>query len=42
MQIHSIPKPPKQKAHDMGLSDPHEKEFKLFIMEYNLTDDEPD
>jgi hypothetical protein len=23
MQIHSIPKPPKQKAHDMGLSDLH-------------------
>jgi hypothetical protein len=25
MQIHSIPKPPKQKAHDMGLSDLHEE-----------------
>jgi hypothetical protein len=42
MQIHSIPKPPKQKAHDMGLTDLHEEEFKLFAMEYNLTNDEPD
>jgi hypothetical protein len=25
MQIHSIPKPQKQKAHDMGLSDLHEE-----------------
>jgi hypothetical protein len=33
MQIHSIPKPPKQKAHDVGLSDLHEEEFKLFDME---------
>jgi hypothetical protein len=37
MQIHSIPKPPKQKAQDMGLSDLHEEEFKLFAMEYNTT-----
>jgi hypothetical protein len=42
MQIHSIPKPPKQKAHDMALSDLHEEEFKLFAMEYNTTNDEPD
>jgi hypothetical protein len=42
MQIHSIPKPPKQKAHGMGLSDLHEEEFKLFAMEYNTTNDEPD
>jgi hypothetical protein len=42
MQIHSIPKPPKQKVHDMGLSDLHEEEFKLFSMEYNVTDDRPD
>jgi hypothetical protein len=28
MQIHSIPKPPKQKAHDMGLSDLHEDKEK--------------
>jgi hypothetical protein len=41
MQIHSIPKTQKQKAHDMGLSDLHEEEFKLFAMEYNVTDDEP-
>jgi hypothetical protein len=42
MQIHSIPKPPKQKVLDMGLSDLHEEEFKLFVMEYNITYDEPD
>jgi hypothetical protein len=42
MQIHSIPKLPKQKAHDMGLSDLHEEEFKLFAMECNVTDDKPD
>jgi hypothetical protein len=42
MQIHSIPKPPKQKVHDMGLSDLHEEEFKLFAVEYNAVDDEPD
>jgi hypothetical protein len=41
MQIHSIPKPPTQKAHNMGLSDLHEEEFKLFAMEYNITNDEP-
>jgi hypothetical protein len=42
MQIHSITKPPKQKAHDMGLSDLQEEEFILFAMEYNTTNDEPD
>jgi hypothetical protein len=42
MQTHSIPKPPKQKAHDMGLSELHEEEFKLFAMEYNVQDDKPD
>jgi hypothetical protein len=42
MKIHSIPKPPKRKAHDMGLSDLHEEEFKLFAMEYNTTNNEPD
>jgi hypothetical protein len=41
-QIHSIPKPPKQKVHDMGLSNRHEEEFKLFSMEYNVTDEEPE
>jgi hypothetical protein len=42
MQIHSIPKPPKHKTHDMGLSDLHREEFKLYAMEYNTTNDEPD
>jgi hypothetical protein len=42
MQIHSIPKPPTQKARDMGSSDLHEEDFKLFAMEYNTTNDEPD
>jgi hypothetical protein len=42
MQIHSIPKPPKQKAQYMGLSDLHEEEFKLLAMEYNTTKTEPD
>jgi hypothetical protein len=42
MQIRSIPKPPKQKSQDMGLSDLHEEEFKLFAMEYNTTNNEPD
>jgi hypothetical protein len=37
MQIHSIPKSPKQKAQDMGLSDLHEEEFKIFALEYNTT-----
>jgi hypothetical protein len=26
----------------MGLSDLHEEEFKLFAIEYNITDDKPD
>jgi hypothetical protein len=37
MQIHSILNPPKQKAKDMGLSDLHEEESKLFSMEYTTT-----
>jgi hypothetical protein len=41
MQIHSIPKPPKQKAQNMGLSDIHEEESKIFAMEYNATNNEP-
>jgi hypothetical protein len=41
MQIHSIPKPTKQYLHDMRLSDLHEEEFKLFTIEYNAIDDEP-
>jgi hypothetical protein len=41
MQIYSIPKPPKQNVHDIGLSDLHEGEFKIFRMEYNVTDGEP-
>jgi hypothetical protein len=42
MQIHSIPKPPKQKAQYMGLSDLHEEKIKLFAMEYNTTNTEAD
>jgi hypothetical protein len=43
MQIHPIPKQPKQKAHDMVLSDPNTHgEFKLFAMEYITKDNEPD
>jgi hypothetical protein len=42
MQIHCIPKQPKQKAHDMGLSDLHKEEFKLFVIDYNATTKEPD
>jgi hypothetical protein len=37
MQIHSIPRSPKQKAQYMGLSDLHEEEFKIFALEYNTT-----
>jgi hypothetical protein len=33
MQIHSIPKSPKQKAQDMGPSDLHDEEFKIFALE---------
>jgi hypothetical protein len=42
MQIHSIPKSPKQKAQDMGLFDLHEEEFKISTKEYNTTNTEPD
>jgi hypothetical protein len=42
MQIHSIPKSPKQKSQDMGLSGLHEEEFKIFAMEYNTKNTEPD
>jgi hypothetical protein len=41
MQIHSIPKPPLQKAQDMELSDLHQEEFKIFAMEYNTPTQEP-
>jgi hypothetical protein len=34
MQIHTIPKPPHQKIHDMVLSNLHEEESKCFPMEY--------
>jgi hypothetical protein len=42
MKIHLIPKSPKQKSQDMGLSDLHEEEFKIFAFEYNTTNTEPD
>jgi hypothetical protein len=32
MQIHSIPKSPKQKAQEMELSDLHDEEFKIFLL----------
>jgi hypothetical protein len=41
MQIHSIPKPPSQKAQYMELSDLHHEEFKIFAMEYNTPQHEP-
>jgi hypothetical protein len=41
MQIHTIPKLPNQKIHNMGLSDLHEEGFKLFTMEYNSDLDTP-
>jgi hypothetical protein len=41
MQIHSIPKPPSQKAQDMELSDLHHEEFKILTMEYNRPQQEP-
>jgi hypothetical protein len=41
MQIHSIPKPPLQKAQEMELSDLHHEEFKIFAMEYNTPQQEP-
>jgi hypothetical protein len=41
MQIHSIPKSPKQKAQEMELSDLHHEEFKIFALEYNTYNTEP-
>jgi hypothetical protein len=41
MQIHSIPKSPKQKAQEMELSDLHHEEFKIFALEYNTSNTEP-
>jgi hypothetical protein len=41
MQMHSIPKTPNQKIHDMSLLDLHEEEFKLFTMECNNLDTRP-
>jgi hypothetical protein len=41
MQIHSIPKLPKQKAQEMELSDLHHEEFKIFALEYNTYNTEP-
>jgi hypothetical protein len=41
MQIHSIPKSPKQKAQEMELSDLHNEEFKIFALEYNTSSTEP-
>jgi hypothetical protein len=41
MQIQSIPKSPNQKAQEMGLSDLHHEEFKIFALEYNTYNTEP-
>jgi hypothetical protein len=41
MQMHSIPKSPKQKAQEMELSDLHHGEFKIFALEYNTSSTEP-
>jgi hypothetical protein len=41
MQIHSIPKSPKQKAQEMELSDLHHEELKIFALEYNTSNTEP-
>jgi hypothetical protein len=41
MQIHSIPKSPKQKAQEMELSDLHHEEFKIFALEYKTPSTEP-
>jgi hypothetical protein len=41
MQIHSIPKSPKQKAQEMELSDLHHEEFRIFALEYNTYNTEP-
>jgi hypothetical protein len=42
MQIHSIPKSPKQKAQEMKLSDLYHEEFKILALEYNTSSTEPD
>jgi hypothetical protein len=41
MQIHYIPKSPKQKAQETELSDLHHEEFKIFALEYNTSSTEP-
>jgi hypothetical protein len=41
MEIHSIPKSPKQKSQEIELSDLHDKEFKIFALEYNTSSTEP-
>jgi hypothetical protein len=41
MQIHSIPKSPKQKAQEMELSYLHHEEFRIFALEYNTCDTAP-
>jgi hypothetical protein len=41
MQIHSIPKSPKQKAQEMERFDLHDEEFKIFALEYNTLNTEP-
>jgi hypothetical protein len=41
MQIHPIPKLPKQKAQEMELYDLHHEEFKIFALEYNTYNNEP-
>jgi hypothetical protein len=41
MQIHSIPKSPKQKTQEMELSDLHHEEFKIFALESNTYNTEP-
>jgi hypothetical protein len=41
MQIHYIPKSPKQKAQEMELSDLHHEYFKIFALEYNTSSIEP-
>jgi hypothetical protein len=41
VQKHSIPKTPKQKAEEMELFDLHDEEFKIFALEYNTSNTEP-
>jgi hypothetical protein len=41
VQIHSIPKSPKQKAQEMELSDIDHEEFKIFALEYSTYNTEP-